>query len=216
VLTSLAAATEARQGWAGPIALIAALAVFRLLQPLMHRIGNRSPTPPSAGGVKPITAGRLRFTRVDPSRDTTRGPAQTGRDPRADTTRQPADTGVDTDPAPRATTFPARDTSPEPGWFGRRIRLPDGSSVVRSALHIARTGDSPPPEPEPELRDDFDDALDLVAEPEPDELDDWLAWAAEKDIGYNERVRRAMARFGDSESKIKRRIRELKDEEDET
>jgi hypothetical protein len=213
-----AAASEPQRGWGGPVALLAALALFWLFREIHQRkIINRSPTPPATADPKAITAGRARFTPAGGT--TTRRPDPTlrPRDPRRDPTPGAFDPGVDTDPPLRETEFPGRDTegpAPDPGtdtWYGRIVE--SGGRRFRAAAHIARTGDSPPPEPEPEPRDDFDDALDLVAEPEPNHLDDWLEWAA--GLGYNERVRRAVARFGVSESKVKRRIRDMTDREEE-
>lgn len=198
----LAAASEPARGWGGPIALVVAFVVFRLFALAYTKIKNPSPPPPPEGGSRQITAGRSRFAITDT-------PADPGPDPTADRPRRPAG-------PTRDTTFPGRDTAspgPDPtagtSWWGPIVER--GGRRFRAAVHIARTGESPPAEPEP-ARDDFDDALDLVAEPEPDDLDTWLGWAA--GLGYNERIRRAVARFGVSESSVKRRIRELRDEED--
>jgi hypothetical protein len=206
----LAAASEPQRGWGGPVALLAALALFWLFREYHQRkIINRSPTPPATGDPKPITAGRSRFTPVGGTTTRRPDPTPQRRDPRRDPTPDDDDPGVDTDPPLRETTFPGRDTegpAPDPGtdtWYGRITER--GGERFRAFVHVAQTGDSPPPEP---VRDDFDDALDLV---EPDTLDEWLEWAAGR-LGYNERVRRAVARFEISESKVKRRIRELKDQ----
>lgn len=194
----IVAAGETQRGWGGPIALVVACGIFWLFVVVHRKITNPSPTPPAQGGVKAIGAGRTGFT---PTGDTaTRRP---------DPTRRPTDPRVDTGPPPRGTEPRRRDTggsSADPtddtAWYGRIVEA--GGRRFRAAAHIARTGDSPPPEP---VRDDFDDALDLV---EPIDLDEWLGWAA--GLGYNERVRRGVARFGISESSVKRRIRDLRDE----
>jgi hypothetical protein len=195
-----AASAEPQRGWGGPVALMVALALFWVFREVHRKITNRSPTPPAGGDPKAITAGPARFT---PSTDVATR--------RADPAPQRTDPGVDTDPPLRDTEFPGRDTggpSADPGadtWWGPIVER--GGRRFRAAAHIARTGESPPPEP---VRDDFDDALDLV---EPDDLDEWLGWAA--GLGYNERVRRGAARFGISESSVKRRIRDLRDESEE-
>lgn len=202
-MIAIAAASEPQRGWGGPLALLAAVGLFVLFRAAYLRWGP-SPTPPPKREPRAIRRGH-------------------GGEPASDLQEAPKGgvSGESGEPA-QYTQFPARDTTspgvdptpdpaPEPTTWGQRIRLPDGSTLVRNMAHIARTGNSLPPA---EPRDDFDDALDLVAEPEPDELDEWLVWAAEQDLGYRERVRRAVDRFGDSESTVKRRIRELKDEEE--
>lgn len=143
----IAAASEPQRGWGGPVALVVAVAVFYLFTLVYDKIKNPSPPPPGGAIPKTITAGQSK-------------PRPIAARPEPVATPQP---GL------HQTTFPGRKSTDDKPWWGRRITLPDGSTLVRSMAHIARTGESPPPEPDPEPepeRDDFDDALDLLDESE--------------------------------------------------
>jgi hypothetical protein len=165
-MSVLAAVTndEPARGWAGPIALLVAAALFwYLIRPIgewiYSKIENSSPTP----ALPPPP-------RVTPQDNTAVDPV---------------------DP-------PAEPASERP-WWGRRIRLKDGSTIVRQVAHIARTGNSVQPD---------DDEIDLDLD-EPDEtLEEWIARADVPGVGYNDLVRQGAAAFGVSQSTVKNRIRE--------
>lgn len=137
----LAAAAEPQRGWAGPVALVVAFVAFRLFVLAYTKIKNPSPPPPSAPTHKPITAGQRKPR-----------PIAAKPEPR-----------VDPDPGLHDTRFPSRDRGDESPWYGPIVEA--GGRRFRAVAHIARTGESPPAEPEP-ARDDFDDALDLLDESE--------------------------------------------------
>lgn len=142
----LAAASEPQRGWGGPVALVVAVGLFYLFTLAYAKIKNPSPPPPGGVTPKPITAGQRRPR-----------PIAAKPEPR-----------VDPDPELHETKFPNRDAADDKPWWGRRIKLPDGSTVVRNIRHVARTGESPPPElpAPPPPRDDLDDALDFFDESE--------------------------------------------------
>ena len=138
----LAAAAEPSRGWGGPIALVVAFVVFRLFVLAYTKIKNPSPPPPATPTPKSITAGQ--------------------RKPRPIAVRP--EPRVDPDPDLHDTRFPDRGGEAKEPWYGPIVEA--GGRRFRAAAHIAKTGDSPPPEltaPEPK-RDDFDDALELLEE----------------------------------------------------
>jgi hypothetical protein len=135
----IAAATEPQRGWGGPVALAAACLIFWLFTLAYAKIKNPSPPPPTGATPKPITAGQRKPR-----------PIAAKPEPR-----------VDPDPDLHETKFPSRQATDDNPWYGRIIEV--GGRRFRAAAHIARTGESPPPERE---RDDLDDALDLVDESE--------------------------------------------------
>lgn len=196
----IAAAEETQRGWGGPIALVVACLLFWLFVVVHRKITNPSPTPPDHGGTKAVGPAQRRFAISDT-------PAEIPRDTTADTGARPRDTIRDTRFPGRDTASPGPDTDADTAWWGRIVEV--GGRRFRAAAHIARTGDSPPPEPERE-RDDFDDALDLVADEEPGTVEEWLERAAADGMTYGDMVRGAMDAYGISESSAKRRIRDMR------
>jgi hypothetical protein len=133
------AAEEVQRGWGGPVALVVACAIFWLFVVVHRKIKNPSPPPPVGPTTKPIAAGQRRprpiVARPEPKSD--------------------PDAGL------HETVFPGREAADDNPWYGRIVEA--GGRRFRAAAHIARTGESPPPEAP---RDDFDDALDLLDESE--------------------------------------------------
>lgn len=178
-------------GWAGPVALIVACGIFWVFVLVHRKITNPSPPPPARPGTKALERGHGRDTASDLRPDTRRPELGTTRD-----TKFPG----------RDTTSPGPDTNADTSWYGRIVEV--GGRRFRTAAHIARTGDSPPPEPE---RDDFDDALDLAADDGPATAEEWLIQAHDKRVRYGVMVQVLVDDFGRSERSAKRDIADWRD-----
>lgn len=91
-------------------------------------------------------------------------------------------------------------TSPDTGWWGQRIRQPDGSFLVR-AQQVWRTGSSELPDEKPDSEEGEREAQDDG----PADLDAWVRENLEE-LPYAELVRAGMKRWRVSGRTVKRRI----------
>jgi hypothetical protein len=182
---AVAAAADQEMGWGGPVAILIAFALFAGFVAMHRKITNPSPTPPGGADTTALEQGHDGDTTPDRGADTTRD------------TRFPR----------RDTTSPGTDTDADTTWYGPIVTL--GGRRFRQVAHIVRTGDSPPPEPEP--ADDLGDMVELVADPPPATVEEWLARADAADMPYSDMVRGAIREYGVSDSTAKRRIREMRE-----
>lgn len=189
----LTASAEPSRGWGGPLAILAAFVIFRVVvMPVglwvMGKIKSPSPPPALPAGSRKKVQATVGVSRDEPRRDRHYAWGAIGYE-------QPGEIEPYEEPAER------------PGW---RHRLAQARQVMTTGSHVL-----PEPDVEPEPPEDD---IDLALDGEPEGVDDEPAEPIEKyidralDLGipYNQMVKVLIDHYGVSKSTAKRRIGEVR------